>query len=635
MTPAARVDDRCRTIIERLPYGVMVHDEQGDILFANALAGDLVGVTSGDALIGTPITDVFVGPYLLGVRRRLMGLDDVDVGPRMVRRRLTRADGGTVVVEVAATPFLAGRRGEVQLVFNDVDPRLRADEERARTVDALLHLLGEPSWVIWTTDTAGVVVWSSFHGGAASRGAVRMVWRDGAPVATALGAPDDPRIAGALARALRGDVATCEVRVAERTAAIEMGPLRGAAGPVVGTIGLALDVTDRPLRDDRRLERERLDGLARLSGGVAHQFNNLLAIIMARVETMRRESTAGPEVAEDLDAVIAATRRGGEVVEQLLGFARGGSYQRENVDVAALIDVAAARITVDASGAVAVRVEHGPDAMRVRGDARQLALALHALTTNALEATPAHGGVTLRAIRVALTAAELGGVEVAPNGFVAIEVADRGPGMPREVLARAFEPYFSTRGDGRGLGLSMVYGVAHHHGGLVRFISEAGVGTRAQLILPLLSTPEAPTARAAPPVEGPLNPPHRGVALLVDDEAQVRRALRRLVARLGYVVVEAEDGEAALAAFTEARAEPFALVLLDMRMPGMSGDEVLRRMLAIDPGVRVIICTGFADEELVRSLAGLGHVGLLLKPFGMAELQAQIAAVTSGRYDEA
>jgi len=621
--------ERYRRIIERLPFGVMVHDEQGDILFANTPAAELVGVASGAALVGTQVTEVFAGPFLWGVRERLMALSDEQAWSTHVRRHLTRADGVTVEVEVAATPFLAGARGEVQLVFNDVGPEGRADRARAQTVTALEFLLERLPGVAWTTDESGVITWSHARDGATPGLLSGTEPLDGLPLDVALGRPDDPQVAEALAKALRGELTTCEIRLGARAAVLDMGPLRGPTdGPPIGTVGLAIDVTDRRLREDHRREQERLDGLARLSGGVAHEFNNVLGTILARAEVLRLESTRS-EALEDLDAVIAATRRGSAVAAQLLGFARGGSYRREAIEVNALVSAAAARAEADAGGTLAVRVEPAPEALHVQGDPHHLAMALDALTLNAREAMSHLGSVTLRASGLEFTAADIEGSEMPPGSFVMIEVADNGHGMPSEVRERAFDPYFTTRGDGHGLGLSMAYGVARHHEGLLQLVSEVGLGTRARLILPLLVVDGEPAARPDAPARVAPSTADRGTALVVDDEALVRKALARLLNHRGYTVVEAEDGHSALAIFAQPRPQPFAFVLLDMRMPRMNGDEVLRRLIAMDPEVRIIICTGYDHDQVTQRQFELGNVVLLRKPFGVLELEAQIEAVTA------
>jgi CheY-like chemotaxis protein len=196
--------------------------------------------------------------------------------------------------------------------------------------------------------------------------------------------------------------------------------------------------------------------------------------------------------------------------------------------------------------------------------------------------------------------------------------------MTEEVRSRAIEPFFTTReaGEGVGLGLSMAYGVIRNHGGQLLLESEPGVGTTVTMYLP-----------AAPVETLPQTPPRRepgvglrgGAVLVVDDDEWVRFSTGRLLERLGYEAIEAPGGEEGLAAY-QARGPEIVAVLLDLRMPGMDGAEVLRRLVALDPEVRVILCTGYERDQVSQGLFELGHVGFLGKPFGLAKLAEQLRA---------
>ncbi len=629
--PREAIDQRFWEMIERLPSGVIVHHEQGTIMFANTPAARLAGATSGEALVGRPITDLFPLPYLKGVRELLLGLRAHDAETQSARARLFRLDGAEVDVEVAAMPFVAGTHGEVQLVFHDIGRRLAAEAALEHTVTQIHLVLAHLPGTLWTTDRAGRITASHAHGRAVPGIMPWISAPPGTPIEAVLGEPNGPLVAEANTRALQGETAACEIGIGDRIVSVEVAPLRRSAhaedAEIIGTVGLAIDVTERRQRERRRREQERLDALARLAGGVAHEVNNVLASVISHATVLRMEHKELEGVA-DLDAIVTASQRGGRVSSRLLGFAREGLYQRESLDAVELVRAAADRAREDAPHNVEVVYisESGPQP--IEGDLKQLSTILDALTENALDAMVSHGGtLTLRADMEELGPEEIPWDDIAASSFSRIEVTDTGCGMPEAVRERAIEPYFTTRGDGRGLGLSMVYGVVRHHGGFTHLKSAVGVGTTARVYLPLAMGPlrTSPLSRTPPPPTGPS--PWRGTVLVVDDEAAVRRVMSRLLTLMGFTVIEAEDGPTALTLFAEAREEPIGMVLLDMRMPRMGGDEVLRRLLELDPEVRVVLCTGYDRDQITQGLFALGRVGFLQKPYGIDELEREVARV--------
>jgi CheY-like chemotaxis protein len=261
---------------------------------------------------------------------------------------------------------------------------------------------------------------------------------------------------------------------------------------------------------------------------------------------------------------------------------------------------------------------HGSDDLpAVEGDENQLETALANLCQNATDAMPGGGTLTLSAREEELgDRPELG---LAAGRWVRVDVADTGEGMAAEVRRRAIEPFFTTRAPGSavGLGLSMVYGVVHNHGGQLTIVSEPGAGTTVTFYLP-----PAPPVPAQEPVSGPegaATAPPAGVVLLVDDDEWIRFSVGRLLEVLGYRVIEASGGAEGLVEY-QAHREEIVAVLLDLRMPGMDGAEVLERLVAIDPDVRVIICTGYERDQVSQRLFALGRVGFLRKPFGPEDL---------------
>jgi len=249
--------------------------------------------------------------------------------------------------------------------------------------------------------------------------------------------------------------------------------------------------------------------------------------------------------------------------------------------------------------------------------------AVFAVCQNAVDATPFGGRVHLKTSALQV---ELGHATLEPGTHVCLEIRDEGTGMSEDVRAHATEPFFTTKavGAGTGLGLSMACGVIRNHGGEVRIDSTPGVGTTVTMSLPVAPSP-TPTPDLPPPSPPAAPAPGREVALVVDDDEWVRHSSRALLEALDYEVAEAADGVSALREFQRQRRVAF--VLLDLRMPGMDGEEVLRRLVVIDPQVRVILCTGYHRQQVSQRLFTIGRVGFLGKPFTLGELAAEVSRI--------
>jgi nitrogen-specific signal transduction histidine kinase/CheY-like chemotaxis protein len=400
---------------------------------------------------------------------------------------------------------------------------------------------------------------------------------------------------------------------------VRVAPLRGEGGVLLGTVGVAMDVSHEVRSAEQLRAAEHLASLGELAAGVAHEMNNVLAAIlgMAQLLAYNRRVPTGRE----LGVIESAARRGAGITGALLGFARKGMYRRLPVDVSKVLDRLAVHVR-ETHPSVRIERVGEPDLPDVEGDPDQLEVALGNLVDNALAAMPAGGTLS-----IAASAEEHGErpeLGLAPGPWVRVEVRDTGIGMTEEVRRRAIEPFFTTRapGQGVGLGLSMAYGVIRNHGGQLHIDSEPGAGTTVTVYLPAapaaVAVPTPPRAVAAPAARG-------GAVLVVDDDEWVRFSTRRLLERVGYEVIEATGGVEGLAAY-RARGSEIVAVLLDLRMPGMDGAEALRRLVALDPDARVILSTGYERDQVSQGLFELGHVGFLGKPFGLAELEEQLRA---------
>jgi signal transduction histidine kinase len=390
-----------------------------------------------------------------------------------------------------------------------------------------------------------------------------------------------------------------------------------------------------------RVEREReamreqlqlahkMEAIGRLAGGVAHDFNNLLTTIRGHTELLRRGAAAETASRVDLDAVLTACDRAAELTGQLLAFSRRGKLRAEQVDLDKLIEEVCRLLRHTVDPRIEVRCELGLGGAVVMGDPSRLQSALLNLAVNARDAMP-DGGLLVFSTRVV----EVPGPRLAselpstPGLHAEIRVSDTGTGMAPDVSKRVFEPFFTTKemGRGTGLGLAAVYGTVKSHGGSIAVESAPGLGSLFRLHLPL-AAPQGTAAAIAPErawVEG------RGTVLLVDDQAEVREVTTSILDRLGYTVITAEDGVAALTLYDQHRTA-IRLVLLDVRMPRMDGAETLRRLRRVAPAVPVVIVSGFGADKDLAVIRAMGVQGVVEKPFTVSELSETMARALASR----
>jgi len=416
----------------------------------------------------------------------------------------------------------------------------------------------------------------------------------------------------------------------ERWVASRGFPMRDASGRVVGYAGNAIDVTDQREADERRREAERqlhlahrMEAVGGLASGAAHEFNNLLTVMLAELSRLEALERDDPELAATVAALRRAVEQATSVTGSLLGLVRSGAAEREPVDLSATVQSAVdvVRHALPESVELEVALGRSP-APWVLADPAQIRQVVLNLALNARDAMP--GGGTLH---IAVTPAKA----TSHGPRAQLSIADDGCGMAPEVAARVFEPFFTTkeRERGTGLGLSYVHRVALDHGGSVDVRSEPGEGTTFTLTLPCIPPPAAPLA--AEPVAAKVNGVHPsahgddaparggpGARLLVaEDDDQVRAVVRAQLERLGHTVSEVRDGERLLERL-ESGGEDFALLVIDLNLPRKSGLECLRALRADRIDAPVLLVTGGAVGHLHASLDE--RTDVLPKPFSLSEL---------------
>lgn len=395
----------------------------------------------------------------------------------------------------------------------------------------------------------------------------------------------------------------------------------GAAG-TAGAIFVFRDVTVKVLREEELVKWQKLESLGTLAGRIAHDFNNVLSAILGNISLARQTLDPGSKAAARLEAAESASGRASEVAAKLLTFSKGGKPVRERIALESVVRDCALLAVHDTP----VQCEFGiaEDLWAAEADAGQIGQAIGNLVINAVQAMPGGGTVRIRGANVIIGEGEMAYVK--PGPYVKIEVADTGVGIQGKNLKRIFDPYFTTRENGMGLGLTISYHIMKSHGGNLFVESEPGVGTKASIYLPAL------TGRAPRIVETEREAARDGQrrVLVMDDEDLVREMAIGMLEHLGCEARGARDGSEAIEMFKDAAmgGTPFDLVVMDLTVPGkMGGKEACARLLEVDPDARVIVCSGYSSDPVMSDHTAYGFQGKLAKPFHLNELKRVVAQV--------
>jgi signal transduction histidine kinase/CheY-like chemotaxis protein len=392
-------------------------------------------------------------------------------------------------------------------------------------------------------------------------------------------------------------------------------------------VGLFEDVTQQRRSEEEALRVQRLESVGVLAGGIAHDFNNILTGILGNI-SLCRDIIADPtsEPGRLLLAAEKACGRARDLTQQLLTFSRGGDPIKQDASLPELVRETAGFVLSGSS--VNASYHFADDVDRVEVDRGQFARVIHNLVLNAVQAMPDGGAIDVSAQRVCLGAREIG---ARPAGdYVRLSIHDEGPGIPAEDLERDFDPYFSTRCDGSGLGLSVANSIVRKHGGFLGVQSRLGEGATFTMHLPA-GTGGGPGRTGADPtvrVKG------HGRVLVMDDDEDVREVLARMLKALGYEPLVTRDGAEAVATYRRLHVdgERFVAVIMDLTVPGgMGGREAMSELLRLDPGVRGIVISGYSNDPVMSRPRDFGFSDVIPKPVGLAGLRETLARIEASR----
>ena len=441
-------------------------------------------------------------------------------------------------------------------------------------------------------------------------------------------APCDNEVATLLAQAGTDSFTRCTMLVArnqtERPIEEIAAPLRDASGRAIGMVLAFRDISDALKAQAEQANASRLASLGLLAGGIAHDFNDILMAIMGNV-SMARASTRRGTALRALEEAEQACVRARHLTWQLLTFSRGGVPVKKTVELSHVLEESA---TLALRGSnVRCTFEIAADLWSVSADEGQLGQVLNNVVVNALEAMPRGGSIRVSAENVHEAGARWEhALRVNPGPYVRVSISDSGGGIREEHLGRIFDPYFTTKQQGSGLGLATSHSIVKNHGGYLAVTSQVGEGTTVQINLPASTPCPAPPDMVARPM------PCSGRILVMDDEAAIRRLADDMLRLLGHDVQVVDDGAMAVELYTRAlrAGQPFDAVMLDLVVRGgMGGREALALLNEVDPDVKAIVVSGYARDATLQDFKEDGFKAVIAKPFSLQELDATLQLVIS------
>ena len=386
------------------------------------------------------------------------------------------------------------------------------------------------------------------------------------------------------------------------------------------------DISDRRRNEEAMRQAQKLESLGVLAGGIAHDFNNLLSAMLGNLDLAQMKLPPGASSAPYLANMEATIQKAAGLTRQMLAYSGRGRFVVEPLDLSRMVAEITHLLTVSISKMVRLEYELAEGLPALEGDAAQIQQVVMNLVTNASEAIGEEGGTirvgtSLRLVSRQEADIAFAGQNLHPGRYVQLRVEDTGCGMTPEVLERLFDPFFSTKGSGRGLGLSAMLGILRGHGAGIEIQSEPGRGSTFRVLFPAT---EATAAGAPAPVPAASGGRFAGRVLVVDDEADLRFSYGSMLQHLGFQVSAARDGFEALERFEPGR---FALVFMDLTMPRMGGQEAFLQMKARDPEVKVVLVSGYNEREAIESLRGVQPTAFIQKPFSLKVLTAVLESV--------
>lgn len=655
---------------------VSIDADQRVIVF-NPAAERLFGCAAAEVL-GQPIDRFLPLPQRLAHHNHIVAFQHSGAASRTMHPYGLllglRADGSTVPLEASISQVVIDGNSICTAILRDISSRLAAEEalraaqtmleqrvaERTRDLSAANAQLAEQAHSLAVSkaryrtlvqNLPGISLLMFDHDlryllveGAA-------LLRHGYDAATMLGrtleevAPSEraPVLALAYRAALAGQTVCMEHVVGEYTYETRFVPVYDDRGQVAAGMAVVEDTTERRRAavEQQRIERamleaQRLESLGMLAGGIAHDFNNILMGVQGYLQLLQDLHTPTSATYDACQQALVGIRRATDLTAQMLAYAGQGRIVSRPVLLNEVVNELTKLLSTTITGRARLEIRLDPTLPPVLADTTQIHQIVLNLLTNAVEALETTGGMVVvetgQAVQLPDPLETAIDQRASGVGYLYLEVRDNGVGMDQATQAKIFDPFFSTKAPGRGLGLAAVQGIVRGHGGVLQIHSAPGVGTAVRVYLPVAegfvsAAVAAPRAAPRPAVTAD---PARATVLVIDDDSVVRLVLVRMLEQLGYAVQSAPDGVAGLTMLA-CDSPPIDAALVDLTMPGLSGAALTRAIQQTAPDVRIILMSGYCAEDVAEQLKALGVTNFLQKPFKRSDLAAVLAGLEPSR----
>jgi len=622
----AESEARYRAVFNNAAIGIDLVDAQGRFQQANPALLRMIGYTP-EELYEIGITDITHPDDVEVSRKNLDALNSGAIDSYRFEKRYVRKDGNIFWADVCVSAIrnLAGEHEATIGVITDISDRRRAEEAQRRLATAV----EQAAEAIVITDNNGIVQYVNpaleqmsgytreevvgktpaiFKSGQHDQDFYKNLWKviKGGNVWT--GRFIDKKKDGSLFQA-------------DAT----VSPVRDANGKIINFVAVKRDITEHIQLSSQLIQAQKMEAVGTLAGGLAHDFNNLLTVIGGFSELLLAGKSRDDPEYEDLHKIYRSAASGAELVQRLLTFSRKVEVQFTPLNLNGQILEVEKLLRRTIPKMIEIKMNLSSDVAQINADPTQIEQVLMNLAVNARDAMPDGGKLLLETRNVTLSGAYCNvHVGARPGKQVLLKFSDTGHGMDKATLEHIFEPFFTTKkvGEGTGLGLAMVYGIVRQHGGHVTCYSEVGLGTTFNVYFPAMETKGSPEAgKGEPAAAGGME-----TILLVDDEEFVRDLGERILTGAGYSVLSAAHGLEGLELFKKKRTR-ISLVILDLIMPEMGGEECLKELLKIDPQVKALVTSGYPMDPSAKESLEMGARGFTSKPFEVKELLRQVRKV--------
>jgi len=616
-----------RQLVDLIPDAVGIHRD-GRWLFVNQAFADVFAAASPNDVVGSAVLDrVHLQDREKVARRIQTGIEQRKKVP-LITERLLRFDGSWFWGEVQGRPMDLDGKPAVLVVMRDVDMRMQAEQENRRLLQAVEQsaeplMLMNPDGVVEMANPAAAALYNLSIDQMTGRYAAELRG----------GQRGDSRYLEVVNMVNSGQswCGELEVETGNGTQIIarRVSPVFDEQGRVERQVCIDRNITEEKKQATQLEHTQRLESLGILAGGIAHDFNNILMAIMGNAAIASRSLSDAVPAKMMLKRIEEASHRASDLCKQMLAYSGKGHFVVKPLSLSTLVGEMTRLMEVSIHKDIELSYQLAEQLPMVEADAAQIQQVVLNLITNANEAIGEKAGVITFATGVidadaACLDQSVAKMEIPQGKYVFIEVSDTGCGMDGVTLEHIFDPFYTTKFTGRGLGMSAVMGIVRGHHGALLVRSEVGQGTTFKLLLPVMEDVPYPGEKRSTASQSACS--FEGMVMVVDDEEHIREVATIMLEDLGFEVMTAVNGEEAVELYQQ-YGDGIGVILLDMTMPKMDGSECFRVLRSIAPHVQVILSSGYSEEDVTSRFAGKGVAGFLQKPYSPEQLQAVLSAV--------